>query len=194
MLNLLKRCTNLAAKLLVGSSGISIGKNSSLLYYKLRIRKGCTIDIGSDCDLHCRISFDRQDAAVTIGRRCYIGASQLVCAERIDVGDDVIISWGVTIVDHNSHALDWNSRSRDVIDWKMGAKDWSGVKTGAVTIRDKVWIGFNASILKGVVIGEGAVVAANANVTRDVAPYTVVGGNPARSLGKIEANAIVRAD
>ena len=54
---------------------------------------------------------------------------------------------------------------------------------GPVTIGDRVWIGYRALILPGVTIGEGAVVAAGAVVTRDVAPYMIVGGNPAREIG-----------
>lgn len=53
---------------------------------------------------------------------------------------------------------------------------------GPVTIGDHAWIGARAIILPGVTIGEGAVVAAGAVVTRDVAPYTIVGGNPARLI------------
>lgn len=51
-----------------------------------------------------------------------------------------------------------------------------------IVIGDRVWIGIGATILGGVTIGEGAVVAANATVTRDVAPYTVVAGTPARKV------------
>jgi acetyltransferase-like isoleucine patch superfamily enzyme len=55
---------------------------------------------------------------------------------------------------------------------------------GPVTIGDRAWIGYRAMVLPGVTIGEGAVVAAGAVVTRDVAPYTIVAGNPAVEIGK----------
>jgi galactoside O-acetyltransferase len=53
------------------------------------------------------------------------------------------------------------------------------VASAPIVICDRVWIGFDAVILKGVTVGEGAIVAARAVVTRDVEPYTVVAGNPA---------------
>lgn len=56
----------------------------------------------------------------------------------------------------------------------------------SVTIEDKVFIGLGATILGGVTIGEGAVVAAGAVVTKDVAPYTIVGGVPAKPIGERE--------
>ncbi len=51
-----------------------------------------------------------------------------------------------------------------------------------VVICDRAWIGFNSIILKGVVVGEGAVVGAGSVVSNDVAPYTVVAGNPAKFI------------
>jgi acetyltransferase-like isoleucine patch superfamily enzyme len=54
-----------------------------------------------------------------------------------------------------------------------------------VVIEDKVWIGFNVIILKGVRVGEGAVVAAGSVVTKDVPPYCVVAGNPAHVVKEL---------
>lgn len=101
-------------------------------------------------------------------------------AESVTIEDDVVISWGVTIVDHNSHALEWEKRAQDVADWHRGRKNWADVVIAPVILKKRCWIGFNASILKGVTIGEGAIVGAGTVVTKDVEPYTVVAGNPAR--------------
>lgn len=57
-----------------------------------------------------------------------------------------------------------------------------------IIIKDHVWIGVGATVLQGVTIGEGAVVAAGAVVTKDVEPYTVVGGVPAKVIGKRNNN------
>lgn len=60
------------------------------------------------------------------------------------------------------------------------SKDWSTVKTKPIIIKDKVWIGFNVIILKGVTVGEGAIIGAV--VTKDVPAYTVVVGNLAKVI------------
>ena len=85
-------------------------------------------------------------------------------------------------VDHDSHSVVLEERQDDVKLWSVGKKNWDYVKIAPVDIEDDVWIGFNAIILKGVTIGRGAVVAAGSVVTKNVAPFTVVGGNPARLI------------
>ena len=147
-----------------------------------RLMDNTFVHIGDHCELNCSVIFERPGAFVIIGDRTFIGGSQLVAADGIVIGNDVLVSWGVHIVDHDSHSLAWQHRKNDVMMWLDGKKDWSHVPQKPVVIEDKAWIGFNAIILKGVTIGEGAVVAAGAVVTRDVAPYSVVGGNPAKVI------------
>jgi galactoside O-acetyltransferase len=105
-----------------------------------------------------------------------------VAAKNINIGNDVIMSWGVTISDHDSHSLDNNLRARDVVDWGQGRKNWDDIKVAEVVVENNVWIGFNAIILKGVTLGQGSIVGAGSVVTRDVPPYSVVAGNPARVI------------
>lgn len=59
---------------------------------------------------------------------------------------------------------------------------------GDIVIGNDVWIGYNATILAGVTIGHGAIIAANATVTKDVEPYSIVGGNPAQLIRKRFSN------
>ncbi len=140
------------------------------------------LTIGEGSIVGARLCADRADAEISIGRHTFIGKSNVVSALRVTIGDDVLISWGCQIVDHDSHALQWGDRARDVREWYEGRKDWSKVPCSQVEIGDKAWLGFNVIVLKGVCIGEGAVVAAGSVVTRNVPPYTLVAGSPAREI------------
>lgn len=171
---------------LAGRAGVSVARPAKVAWRKIRLLDNCTLRVGTKSIVESAILYDRAGGSVTIGDRTFIGASTLVCAEKIEIGDDVLVSWGCTIVDHNSHPLAWQERSGDVSDWFEGRKDWTRVERAAVRIGNKAWIGFNAIILKGVTIGESAVVGAGSVVTRDVPAYTVVAGNPARPIRELE--------
>jgi acetyltransferase-like isoleucine patch superfamily enzyme len=187
MRRLVEGIINLAFKLSYRAGNIVVGERSRIDYWRLNGRGG-SIVIGDDCMIHCRVDFDASTGTVTIGDRCFVGASHIVCHSGISIGDDVIMSWGVTIVDHNSHDVEWEGRKADVQLWAKGSKNWAGVKIAPVNIGCKVWVGFGASILKGVEIGEGAVIAAKSVVTRDVPPYTLVAGNPAMVVRELRGS------
>lgn len=155
---------------------------ATIEYRKIHGKLGCCFSIDEMSIIEGEICFDKENAKVNVGARTFIGASKLICAEHITIGDDVLISWGCTISDHNSHSLLWQERSQDVILWRNGAKDWSNVLCSPVILADKCWIGFNTIILKGVTVGEGAIVGAGSVVTKDVPPYTLVAGNPAKII------------
>ena len=72
-----------------------------------------------------------------------------------------------------------------MIQWHKGFKDWSKIKRAPIVIERRVWIGFNCIILKGITIGEGAVVGAGSMVCRDVPPYSLVVGHPARVVKRL---------
>lgn len=166
---------------------VSCDNSTRVRWTALLNTRGGTITIGKQSILNCRIAFDSLEGRVNIGSRCYIGASLLVCHSAITIEDDSIISWGVTIVDHDSHSLVWNERETDVIDWHRNRKNWNHVKIRPVHIEEKVWIGFGVSVLKGVRIGANSVVAAGSVVTKDVPPYSLVAGNPARIVRSLTA-------
>lgn len=175
----------LALKALHEFSGIEASHGSQVAFHKIRPKTGCRLTIGKHSMVEGSLIFDREGASIQIGERTFIGSAALISAENITVGDDVLISWGCTVVDHNSHSISWCERSSDVTNWANGKKDWKHVERKPVVIGSKAWIGFNAIVLKGVTIGEGAIIGAGSVVTKDVPPYTIVGGNPAQVIREI---------
>lgn len=158
-------------------------------------RKDISLEIDGNSMIGCNFIFESTQGYIKIGERTFINAgTNLISRTRIDIGNDVTIGWGCYIYDHNSHSLDWQDRVDDLKRQRedyyeqinfITSKNWDTVKSAPIKICDKVWIGFNAVILKGVTIGEGAVIAACAVVTKDVPPYTVAAGNPAKVVKNI---------
>lgn len=121
------------------------------------------------------------DAVIEIGDYCYIANASLVCSERIQIGSRVMIAGGVTIADSDFHPLAPAARLADTVALSpIGDRARRPrIDTRPVRIGDDVWIGYNATILKGVTIGAGALVGPGALVLRDVPPGAEVVGNPA---------------
>lgn len=110
----------------------------------------------------------RENAKVSIGNGTFINPrTELIAKDKISIGKNCAISWGVTIMDNDGHLI---------ITSHKGVTP----ESSPINIKDNVWIGQGATILKGVTIGIGSIVAANAVVTKDVPDHTVVAGNPAR--------------
>lgn len=111
----------------------------------------------------------------------------------IKIGSHVTMSFGVMIYDHDSHSIDYRERQKDInkildtqnLNNDIENKDWSSVNNSPIVIGNNVWIGFQAAILKGVTVGDGAIIAAKAVVTKDVPAWSIVAGNPARVVKEI---------
>jgi acetyltransferase-like isoleucine patch superfamily enzyme len=167
--------------------GVQVHHSSKLNMSNLRLKSGCSVTVEEDTQIVGSLIFDKENASINIGKRVFISAS-IIAAQNIEIGDDVLVSWGTTVVDHNSHSVSFSLRANDAVDWLAEKKDWSHVKIAPVKISNKVWIGFNSIILKGVTIGEGAVIGAGSVVTKDVPAWTIVAGNPARVIREISEN------
>lgn len=111
-----------------------------------------------------------------IGDNCSFGAyNHITCANKVIIGDYCLTGKWVTITDNSHGDTDYDSLLLPPTEREITTK-------GPVMIGKNVWIGDKATILPGVTIGDGAVIAASAVVTKDVSAYSVVGGNPARIL------------
>jgi len=148
------------------------------------------VTIGKDCMVSANFIFESEEGEVTLGERVFLGGSNIICRTRIEFGSNIFVAWGCYFYDHNSHSLDHIERQNDITlqleDYRTGrpnfiySKNWDVVKSSPIKICDNAWIGMHAMILKGVTIGEGAIVAAGSVVIKDVEPWTMVGGNPAK--------------
>lgn len=152
------------------------------------------VTIGERGLIKAQFTFETEKGEVHIGNNTHIGDAQFICRSAISVGNDVTMAWGITLYDHDSHSTDWEFRQHDneqcYADYmatgnNIAHKDWTHVNTAPIVIKDKAWIGMDVLVLKGVTIGEGAVVAAKSVVTKDVPAWTLVAGNPARVVKEL---------
>ncbi len=176
-------------ELLIKESNCILGEGSEL-YSASKIHNyqndKNSITIGVKTFVSGELLIFKHGGAISIGQNCFIGEnSKIWSMSKIEIGDRVLISHGVNIHDNNSHSLSAEMRHQHFVDiFATGhPEDLHDVPTQPIVIEDDVWIGFNATILKGVKIGKGAVVGACSVVTKDVEPYTIVVGNPARVVG-----------
>lgn len=114
-------------------------------------------------------------AVISIGDNCGLTGATLVAAERIEIGDGVLIGANVTIVDTDFHPLSPQERSDDI----------NNGKHQPVVIESDVFIGMHSLILKGVRVGQGSVIGAGSVVTKDVPPNVIAAGNPAQIVRHI---------
>lgn len=115
---------------------------------------------------------------LVVGNDVSIGPRSIVQVDGT-IGDFALIGMGVQIVGKSDHAIDEVGIPMMYSTW---VGDREGNSTDKIDIGRDVWVGASSVIISGIRIGEGAVIAAGSVVTKDVAPYTVVGGNPAREL------------
>lgn len=171
---------------------VSVGKSilgkSFLIDYRV-LRHLPSLSVGNDCILLHENVFESDKGYISIGDGTFInGGTRLISRSSITIGNNVTIAWGCMIYDHDSHSLNYTARIKDqhqqLQDWYTGNfianKDWSLVNSKPIVIKDNVWIGFDVVILKGVTIGEGAIIGARSVVTHDIPAWSVAAGNPAR--------------
>jgi acetyltransferase-like isoleucine patch superfamily enzyme len=179
------------------SSNVRMGNSQLGPSFRIRVdipREDVALTIGDRCILHNHFIFESAGGKIAVGDGVFINSgTKVIARSSIEIGNAVTIAWGCVIYDHDSHSLSYLDRVADhnqlVRDARCGKllanKEWGRVATAPIRICDYVWLGFDVVVLKGVTIGEGAVVGARAVVTRDVPPWTISVGNPARVAKEI---------
>lgn len=160
-----------ALRIGLGSFGLSSERDTCVV----RVRPGAQLRCDGIVSLQrgVRVVVDR--GRLTIGHGTNVNGlgTKIVCAQEVTLGQHCTLSWDVQVLDTDFHARTVDGVQRSA--------------TAPVRIGDHVWIGTRAVVLKGVTIGDGAIVAAGAVVTSDVPPGAVVGGVPARVIGSADS-------
>lgn len=125
----------------------------------LEIKKNFSIYYGADIILF-------KGAKLKLGSGFFNSNIKIRCHEKIEIGENVAISHDVTIMDSDAHEGLWEGYE----------------KTKPIKIGNHVWIGTRVTILKGVTIGDNAIIAAGSVVTKDVPNNTIVAGVPAKVI------------
>jgi acetyltransferase-like isoleucine patch superfamily enzyme len=161
-------------KIFLKINGGSLGKNVKIYEgVKLASHRECPIYIGDHVSIEKGVIISTSESGkISIGNNVYIGEySVLTSNAEIEIGDNVLISPHNDIVDFNHIYEDLNR-----------PMNLQGLVRKKIAIEDDVWLGSGSKILMGVTIGKGAVVGAGSIVTKDIPPYHVVAGNPAKTI------------
>ena len=169
----------------------NLGLNHSRDFYnKLKFNKsiidaGCAIDEKSKINKHSHILSNCIINNSIINSYTYVGRNSIIQNTSIgkfcSLANDVCIGLGKHPLDNFSTSTIFYRR-QNTLNIRLIDKDLSFVEYGKITIGHDVWIGARAIILDGVTIGNGAVIAANSVITKEVPPYAIVGGVPAKII------------
>ncbi len=142
------------------------------------------IRIGSHSSIMGELCVFKHGGELEIGNYCFVGPrTRIQSAKKIYIGNNVLIAHDVNIIDNISHPLNSKERHLDFVRFlKHGLAEKIDLREEEIIIQNDVWIGFGSTILKGVTIGQGAIIGANTLISEDVPPFAVMVGNPARII------------
>jgi acetyltransferase-like isoleucine patch superfamily enzyme len=158
------------SQIVLNKGRLEVGKhwtNKAVFPSVLKLRSHAKLIVNGTFSIYDHSTIYINDNAVLEVGSGYINSrANISCFHKITIGENVVISEGVSIRDSDNHNI----------------VNADHLKTVAISIENNVWIGMNVTILKGVTIGEGSIVAAGAVVVNDVPAKSLVGGIPAKIL------------
>jgi acetyltransferase-like isoleucine patch superfamily enzyme len=157
---------------------ISLAKKIRNDFLRKVVYRKYQIGPGFHCGIRVRIWAKQK---VVIGKNFYIGRDSFIESDVV-IGDNVIWANRVALVgryDHHFQQVGVPVRLASQIRDKD--YNWLGLNS-LTTIGDDVWVGYGTTIMSGVTIGSGSIIAAGSLVTKDVEPYTIYGGVPAKKI------------
>jgi len=158
-------------------------------FYLYRSVAPAGIRIGHGASTYLGTMFDvGSKGRVSLGKYALVHGARIVCDDEIRIDDYALISWNVVLMDTYRVPLDPTERRRELEQASARQPRRLGAKVAArpIHIKSNVWIGFDACVLPGVTIGEGSIIGARSVVAEDVAPYSVMAGNPARMIRRLD--------
>ncbi len=174
----------LPANVVAGRGTVISGE---VAFKRFQSRRAPALVLGEQCTMDGVQFAVGPEGVVEIGDYCYFTNAVLLCELALRIGRYVVVGWNTTIADTDFHPLAPALRIADAIACSPLAQDRTRppIPRREVVIEDDVWIGPNATILKGVRIGAGSFVEPGALVTRSVPPRSRVCGNPAEVVGTV---------
>jgi acetyltransferase-like isoleucine patch superfamily enzyme len=167
--------------------GVSTVITADYAFKRFKSREERALQIGNQSTMDGVHFAVGKTGRIIIGDYCYFTNAVLLCELELRIGNYVVIGWNATIADTDFHPLAPAERIADAIACSPEGKGRPRpeILCKTVVIEDDVWIGPNATILKGVHIGSGAFIEAGSLVTRDVPARARVLGNPAQLIGEV---------
>ena len=178
--------STLSMRTMAWAKGVKLGSGCTAVGHPYFYRvPNTSITLGRECKLlssfrsnnvgsmsRCRIATITPWASIVIGDRVGMSATTIAAHQSVTIGDDTMVGAGTVITDSDWHSLSTDVRERHTADGK----------TAPVTIGRNVFIGTRCLILKGVTIGDNAVIGAGSVVTQNIPANAIAAGNPCRVL------------
>jgi acetyltransferase-like isoleucine patch superfamily enzyme len=179
-------------------------------FYLYRSQEPVGVRIGRGASTYLGTMFDAGPRGrIILGDYALVHGARIICDAEVEIGDYALISWNVVLMDTYRLSFEPALRRRELESLSLRSPrylsgEWPGASgqqahiwppaagyaplAGAHPIRigPNVWIGFDSCVLPGVTIGAGAIVGARSVVAEDVPAYTVVAGNPARIIRRLD--------